>query len=431
MPSEAQLTLPLGLPEQAGGLPTLPSDRGDETQDRFRYQWAIGVVLLAEGVINACPSVAIWCEHHDDFLIELDSGKFRAVQVKTDSSENASWTITANAFVKSIGRFCKLEELYGSQIEQYEFCSNAPVYIPAATAKDESKISLSPVRMRDACLKAGNHSCIALPYKKVFDSLVGMVSASPDTIHSVFAKIFFRHGPPLRGYLDTLVSAVIPSLPHCGSLPASRLKHIRDELIRLVETASGVPTNGVDGVLNYIANNGRPEVSLRGKCITVDAAKTSIEQAAQVTFKYIGIGEGIMLGDVKGQKNTLHRKMRNAFLESQFEPMWLRMVSAESRLMEKAISEPETFDALATQLEGAVLTECKDAEALALLEPDERRRGPMIYRDVLLRLTDLAKNDPVKVEHEPKDTLLGLAGMLSGSCRFAWGVPLEEDESGI
>lgn len=430
MPPKAQLSLPLGLPEQAEGLPTLPSDRGDETQDRFRYQWAIGTILLAEGVAGVCAMVALWCEHHDDFLIELATGKFRAVQVKTDSSENATWIITADAFVKSISRFCQLEENYGDEIEQYEFCSNAPVYIPGATAKADKKLSSSPIRMRDACLSVSNSFDIAAPYKAVFDSLAVTLSTAPDLLYKVFRKIQFRHGPPLRGYLDTLVAKVVPSLPNCASLPNPRLKHIRDELMRLVETASGIPTGGIDGALNYIANNGRPEVSIRGKCITIDAAKTSVEQATQITFRYIGIGEGLKLGDVQGQKNTIHKKMRNAFLESQFEPMWLRMISAESRLMEKAISNPESFDALATQLEGVVLIECKDAEALAQLEPDERKRGPTIYRDVLLRLTDLARNDPVRVEHEPKDTLLGLAGMLSGSCRFAWGVPLEEDENG-
>lgn len=430
MPPKAQLNLPLGLPEQANALPTQPSDRGDETQDRFRYQWAIGTVLLAEGIVGVCPMVALWCEHHDDFLLELASGKFRAVQVKTDSSENASWIITAEAFVKSIGRFCQLEKSYGDEIEQYEFCSNAPVYIPGTTAKDEKRLSSSPVRMNDACLRVSNPSDVALPYKDVFDKLVVTLSIEPEVLYNVFRKIRFRQGPPLRGYLDTLVAQIVPGLPNCALLPNPRLKHIRDELMRLVETASGIPTHGVDGVLNYIAHNGRPEVSIRGKCITIDAAKTSIEQATQITFRYIGIGEGIKLGDVRGQKNTLHKKMRNAFLENQFEPMWLRMISAESRLMEKAISNPESFDALATQLEGAVLTECKDAEALAQLEPDERKRGPTIYRDVLLRLTDLAKNDPVRVEYEPKDTLLGLAAMLSGSCRFAWGVPLEDDGNG-
>ena len=42
--------LPLGLPEQVVGLATTPSDRGDETQERFRYQWAIGVWLLAQSL---------------------------------------------------------------------------------------------------------------------------------------------------------------------------------------------------------------------------------------------------------------------------------------------------------------------------------------------------------------------------------------------
>lgn len=35
-------TTPLGLPGQNTGLPTVPLDKGDDTQERFRYQWAMG-----------------------------------------------------------------------------------------------------------------------------------------------------------------------------------------------------------------------------------------------------------------------------------------------------------------------------------------------------------------------------------------------------
>ena len=79
-------TLPLGLPEQVVGLATTPSDRGDETQERFRYQWAIGVWLLAQSLSGERVIRALWCEHHEDYLLELPTGRYIAVQVKTDIS---------------------------------------------------------------------------------------------------------------------------------------------------------------------------------------------------------------------------------------------------------------------------------------------------------------------------------------------------------
>ena len=58
---------------------------------------------------------------------------------------------------------------------------------------------------------------------------------------------------------------------------------------------------------------------------------------------------------------------------------------------------------------------------------DEKTRGLAIYKQILQRMDSLAREEPERVCREPKDTLMGIAGMLSGECRFAWGTPLEED----
>ena len=420
----------LGLPGQINDMPTAPLDRGDEVQDRFRYQWAIGAVLLAEGIIGKNPCTAIWCEHHEDLLVELPTGVYIAVQVKTLSGENARWRVNDPAFVGSLQRFCELETKYGNKIAGYEFCSNAPPYVVGASTESEKTRASSPISLHAACQNATDPAFIPAPFDGVFQVLCNAIKKDRMVLFAVLRKLAFRLGPPLRGYLDTLVAQTIPALPNCAYLPTQRLRAVRDELMRLVETACGIPSGGIDGVLAYIAANGRPEVSIRGKCILLSAARTCVDQAGQSTFRYVRCGESIQLGQMQGQKTVLHKKMRNAFLDGQFEPLWMRAMAAEQRLLEKAIAEPERIDALVTQLESTVLVECKDAEILATFESDERKRGTFIYRTVLQNLTDIAVYDPERVCNEPKDTLLGVAGMLSGSCRFAWGVPMEGDDNG-
>lgn len=422
--------IPLGLPDQRDGLPTAPTDRGDETQDRFRYQRAMGVVLLAQGMRDNSDLISLWCEHHDDFLVELSSGNFIAIQVKTDGGENARWVVTDSAFIESIARFCILEEQHGTRVEQFHFCSNAGVHVPGATAELSKSLMRSPMRLREACRQAGTPHAISEPYQTAFKQLAEKAIVDPQILFCVLRKLIFRRGPPLRGYLDTLVAKVVPVLPGCSSLPTKNLRQVRDELMRLVEAASGISTGGLDGVLAFIEANGRPSTSVRGKCITLDSARACVENARQAAFRYIGAGDGLPLGNVGGQRDVLRRKMRNAYIGGQFESLWSRSLSAESRLMARALANAEDFDEFANQLEGAVLTECKDVEALAGIESDERKRGPLIYRNILQRLSDMATNEPAKVENEPKDTLLGVAGMLSGSCRFAWGVPLEDEDGG-
>ena len=164
-PKKPKLSIPIGLPDQVGDLPTAPVDRGDETQDRFRYQWAMGVVLLAEGISGNSQITSIWCEHHEDFLVELDTGNFIAIQIKTTSQENAKWKLSDEALIKSITRFCALEESCGAQIDQYHFASNAPAYVPGPTTKSSAVLSSSPLRLIAVCSKAVNPSGIHEPYK--------------------------------------------------------------------------------------------------------------------------------------------------------------------------------------------------------------------------------------------------------------------------
>ena len=430
MPRKKQPPLPLGLPDQVDGLSTAPTDRGDETQERFRYQWAIGVCLLAQGLTGKRHMHALWCEHHEDFLIELGAGQYVAVQVKTRATESAGWRWSDKALVDAVGRFCSHEQKHGKAIQNYEFQSNAAPYVPAATANKDKTVSESPERLIQCCREASKPSKLAQPYLDAFKKLLKTLGCEEAVLFKVLRKLRFCQGPPLRGYDDTLCASVIPAMPGCESMPLVACCHLRDELVGLVEGACRLSLSGIDGAVAYIASNGRPDPVLRGKCITPESVREVIAHVGQSRFRFICSGMGLQLGDVPGRTNVLQRKMRNAYIGGQFESLRVRMDSADQHLLERALLEPEGFDAVAAQLLGAVLVECKDIEALSYDHVDDKTRGPAIYKQLLQRMEDLAMNEPERVCREPKDILMGVAGMLSGECRFAWGVPLEEPANG-
>ena len=421
--------LPLGLPEQVDGLATVPSDRGDETQERFRYQWAVGVWLLAQSLTGKRIFRALWCEHHDDYLLELPTGRYIAVQVKTDSRENAHWRWSDDALVDSVARFCAFERQHGTLIDGYEFISNASPYVPAATARREDSLAASPDRLIQCCSKAAFHSDIEEPYKTAFALLVGKTGGDAAVLFRVLRKLVFAQGPVLRGYDDTLAAAIVPQLPGCSSLTTVLCCRLRDELIGFIQGACRLRVDGIDGAVAYLATNGRPDAAIRGKCINPESAAEVVARIRQPTFRFVDSGAGIEIGATVGRVDVLNRKMRTAYLGSQFEPMRMRMDSADQRLMERALREPDNFDAIANQLVSTVLVECKDVEAMAFDHAVEKTRGLAIYKQILQRMDSLAKDDPERVCREPKDTLMGIAGMLSGECKFAWGTPLEEGGS--
>ncbi|QDF96916.1 hypothetical protein CJ010_10430 [Azoarcus sp. DD4] len=211
-------SFPLGLPEQVDGLATAPSDRGDETQERFRYQWAIGMWLLAQSLTGKRPIRALWCEHHEDYLLELPAGRYIAVQVKTDSRENARWRWSDDALVDSVARFCAFERIHGAVIDGYEFISNAAPYVPAATTKRVDSLAASPDRLIQCCSRASTHAEVEQPYKAAFTELVGKTGGDATVLFQALRKLRFAQGPVLRGYDDTLAASIVPGLPGCAGL---------------------------------------------------------------------------------------------------------------------------------------------------------------------------------------------------------------------
>ncbi len=419
-------TTPLGLPGQSAGLPTVPLDKGDDTQERFRYQWAMGVLLIAEG-FGTTQIQTLWCEYHEDFLVEFPDGALIAVQVKTIDSENALWRLGDDPLDLSIHRFCDLEAVHGSRIGGYEFCSNAEPYVPGISAKKDATTAKSPIRLIESCRQAGNPAALYEPSKSAFEKLRSKIGCPANILLAVLQKLRFRRGPSLRDYDAVLASDVIPTLPGCRHLPGIACRRLRDSLIGMVQTACRVPRGGLDGVLAYIASNGQPEVSIREKCIPVESARKVIASLLQPDFRFVDCGLAVQPEGSPGRTGVLQKKLRNAFLGPQFEPLRWRMESAEQRLMERALTDSENFEALASQLTGTVLTICKDAEAEAYAIADDKTKGQHVYAQVLHGLKHVAANNAQKVFNEPVDTLMGVAGMLSGECRFAWGVPLDEE----
>src|SRR5260370_23620273 len=53
-------------------------DTGDETQLRFRYQHAYGVILLLAALSCKKPYTALLCDHHEDLLGQCTNGFFDA-----------------------------------------------------------------------------------------------------------------------------------------------------------------------------------------------------------------------------------------------------------------------------------------------------------------------------------------------------------------
>jgi hypothetical protein len=413
----------LGVPGQANGRATLQSDRGDETQALFMYQWVAGVITLASGSASKTNYVAIWCEHHDDLLAELPAGDFHALQVKTVASQGTTWHCTDKGFVDAIRKFAEHESKYASQISRYTFFSNAKPYIPGPTAKKPEKLASSPFRVRDECRAAKCHNSVVSPYDSSFQTLSKASGAAPALLFKVLLKLEFHQGPPLEGFRDQLCP-ILWGLPACADFNIRRIEKLRDELLLMVGKASSLDVPSLDFYSSILQSDGRPEAASRSKRVSVEDFGVALQQHSSDAFRYAAVGGHLQLGKASGQKEVLRQKMNAGFVGNFFDSVWLQAMAAEKRLLERAHSAPEDILRITEQLESVMVVECQNAEAFAALEQDDRRRGVLIYQQILQRTEQLAKHDAASVEHERPETLRGVAGLLSGSCKFAWGVPV-------
>src|SRR5258708_3056537 len=98
-------------------------DTGDETQLRFRYQHAYGVILLLAALSGRKPYTLLLCEHHEDLLGQRNDGFFDAYQIKT--RRDGLWDLSDDAIKDSIKRFVEVDQRFPEKIKEFFFASNA------------------------------------------------------------------------------------------------------------------------------------------------------------------------------------------------------------------------------------------------------------------------------------------------------------------
>lgn len=426
MRSNAIKNIALGVPGQVDGRPTLQSDRGDETQQQFSYQAIAGVVLLCGALVGENDYIAVWMEHHDDLLVECSSGELVAVQSKTSTNEGEKWFCADAAFIDAVKKFCANETKHGPKIRNYLFFSNIKPHVPGANAKKPASLAKSPQRLVDESKRKQSFAKMEEPYKATLATLSTATGYDPEVVFSVVRKMMFHKGPSMEAFSDQL-SMLIAAVPECKNLPFSRLTDIGRKLYDRLHSASILDTSLLSLQSSPLATDGRPEAAVRAKRVSVEEAKQLLMRHPAESFLYDNDSERMVtLGKVTGQKEILRSKMKAGGVENLFRSIWLQAIAAEKRLMEEVLLDPQLALKKLLHLEGVVLVECQNAEAAAGGLPDDAR-GREIFNRIVTRTEELSRNDSDQVLNERAETLRGMAGMLSGSCHFAWGMPLPED----
>ncbi|NBO15404.1 MAG: DUF4297 domain-containing protein [Betaproteobacteria bacterium] len=110
-------------------------DPGDDVALRFRYQWTYAAIVCCMLLDESQECAEVFCEHHEDILVKLTSGRFRGLQIKTRDGSQAPWKSSDAAVRSSLARFCRLEQNFPGHFEGYRFLTNHQLH-PSANSQD-------------------------------------------------------------------------------------------------------------------------------------------------------------------------------------------------------------------------------------------------------------------------------------------------------
>ena len=396
-------------------------DPGDETQRRFRYQHAYGVILLTGAAAGRLPYTNIWCEHHDDFLAQIN-GTFDSYQIKTRVPENGAWELTTDGFIAAITKFTTLESRFPGKIARFKFVSNTRTSDSTADAK----IARSPNRLLEAVFVATVHTELKEPFDKALSNLATACQADSKCLFDVLKRVDLIVGPSLGDFEAAISLEHVGSIESCAGLVPHRINAIRDELIQKVHDAS---SNRIDdpakhwSCVNGVALDD-PRIQAKKLCATI--VDEVIKQDRPISFRYSPIATITDNRLTQNNLTTFEKKLLRGGLHQQLETMRRRTVSTEQHLLELAASKPQDIKAIRNQLESVVQGVCDDAYLQHTAAG--QLSGPGMLSQVQQRLQKVADDQPNLVFDQTYDCLVGMSGLLTEACSVWWSTQFDLQE---
>jgi len=394
------------------------SDPGDATGRNFRYQHAYGVILLAAAKRGERPYVAIWCEHHEDFLAERSDGRFDGWQVKTSRPERGPWTLRDAELVHAIGRFVELVTAFGDRIADLYFVSNKTYDEVGPGHADQSKRARCPGLFLDHLRSCTSHAEIAPPFDTTFATLQAECGCGAEELFGTLSRVRLVVGPSRTEFEATLSHEHLGSLESCRGLSPAQLDEFRDDLIARVHRASTLQVTNPFRHLRALAGGCDPDPALAAKRLAVDDTVIYRPRSAALPIPFafpgtpdLNLGQGIA-------SSVLKQKLDRGGLLEELDTMESRGRAAEYNLLADVQRRPEAYPALQRQLEQLVLGECAEAHLRARRSPPPY--GPAMLIDVQNRLRRLAEERPAMVGYHQYECLIGVAALLTSECLVWW-----------
>lgn len=402
-------------------------DRGDDVLRRFRFQ--IGYVALkAISLLGAdCMAICIYCEHHEDALIELVNGKFIGTQIKTREVGLPPFKSSDSQIVSALVRFCKEDAVYPGQFEGFCLATNG-VFFKGEGADDPRNLIACA---RDNPQLAGLSRRHSL--RQAFESIATAAAVPLASAVNTIAKLQLDEGQTGID-LDPLVVQALSEVGGCadirhvhllkaaslvrdGLMSASSLAHSRSQI------AANSPTLDIaERTKALTLANKRVDGAFVRKCID-DAGPLTSTPAKEL----LAIQNYLQRDGSPATMSRMEAKMAVGKLTvmevEQFKDDVRTLECSFLRWKEKHDFK-EANDRL-QHVQSVALQQCR-AMHDGKLAPSGHRDPIVSDRSALnARLVNTASVEAQTLFGCRAEHLAGAVGMLTEECRVWWSTPFD------
>lgn len=391
-------------------------DTGAETLQRYRYQAAFAA-WLAIGTLEEIPGIcAVYCEHHDDVLLDLDDGRCDAVQVKSQESGIAPLKGTAKPVLGALRRFIELEHVFGERFRFYRLASISGFH---RTGTSASNLDLC-LQLARTC--SAESSAPIAPLSTLIKKLAIGERVDGSTVVRALAKVELDGTLPKLQDIEARVRRAIENLPEVADYRPSEIAAAAETVVDLAAVA-GRATEGTAAseYVRYLANPDAhaARAAIEAKRLTPQRVREVILAAASRAAA-LRSATGSDVASLPEGTSTAHKKYDAGGLPIHTVTLLddLR-ASAEFEIDQRLYRDgAERTNSDYDHIQVLVRTLAEDARLAA------RAGGPPYGQEMLealrQRLSERARADPRETRGLTPEQMTGVAAILTELCKVWW-----------
>lgn len=389
------------------------SDPGDETANRYFFQWTWAAVVCCMLLDDTQDVQEVFCEHHEDVLLKHRDGTFTGHQVKTRNENQPLWKASDEAVHSAFVRFAKLESEYPLKFRRFCFLTNHPLY----SAETNNNLRQVLKSIKDAESVENLPSDISLWVRKVaLNAGVSEVVAFA-AISKTEAK---SNLPKLRDAVMRLISTITQCWASAADCSYDVVRRAAQALIDECGRASSLGHEQLlpAYVIADVGENADIMARINGKRMTIVRVQNILEYGRDSLATLIA-DPALCIKPGEGSTELLHKKLdaggfsvvsRNSAEDLRNKADYLGIVWTKKFGNEKGL---QRYD----HIRSIVLSDAGRAFDATQTEADGF--GPKM-REYLCRLFRERRRAGSELFDSTDDHLEGMVFSLTAQCKVAW-----------